>query len=131
MKCWIQKSDYSVDERDNVSAEETVRMFENVDWLAELRHRDLNSEGKRDCAPGIIVTNSMNLTKPGSRHIHISPVDERMCHVNHETTSQHRFLGILPPLQFEKNYRDFPLSEVPKLLRLFFDGREEEILNKR
>lgn len=128
MKCWIQKADYTTDECDDVTLDEALRMFTELDWSAELANVDADSDGKRDCPPGIGISNSMDLTKPGSRLIHICPNDEATCFINHHVTSPRRLLLVLPPWQVVRDHRDFPMADIPNLIRLFFENREGEQL---
>ena len=131
MKCWIQKADYTADERDDVTLDEALRMFAECAWPAELANVDIDSGGKRDCTPGIGISNSMDLRKPASRLIHICPNDESTCFINHHVTSPRRTLWILPAWQVERNHKDFLMADVPDLIRLFFDNKEQELLNNR
>jgi len=128
MNCWIQKADYTVDERNDVTLEQALEMFSEFDWKSELARVEHDSDGKLDCPPGIGISNSMNLTRPGSRLLHICPNDEATCFINHHVTSPRRLLWVLPAWQAVKDHRDFPMSKAADLIRLFFENREEELL---
>lgn len=125
---WIQKHDYSVIEREDISLFEAIAAYEAYDWQAELAQLQKGVEGK-DCPPGIGFNNGKSLTDKNGLLLHICPSDENYAFFNFHYSKQAKVLGIFASSGQEIHYvKQVARSKISELVRNFYETNIENIL---
>ena len=126
---WIQRHDYSVIERDNVSSDEAKRAFESFGWQGELERFDEGDPAK-NCPPGIGINNGLNLNSSGAMLLHICPNDERTALIHIHFALKKKILGIFPATkQIHHHVNAYDRSKVSQLIDRFYAGDFEALLS--
>lgn len=124
MNLWIQRHDFSSDERDRVEIEDARNTFINFDWDSEIAKEEVAlAEGRDCCNPG------MGLISEGNRILHLVP-GSRGLMIHYHFPKRKKFLGFL---HFEDqetvSVNEFPNEEMNEALRLHYAGEHELLIN--
>lgn len=125
---WIQKYDYSVTETKEVSLQEAIQAFHQVDWEQELYafHHDEPEEGK-NCPPGIGFHTGFDVD-PSATLLHICPIDDAQVMFTFHYPYTKKVLWLFPR-QYRKVHAvaSYPIDQVDALIELFFQQADNEI----
>ena len=125
---WIQRHDYSADDVSDSSLEQTMKAFNDFDWDLELSQFNENIEGK-DCPPGIGINNGIPLNEKRGFLLHICPIDKQKIFFNFHYQKPSSIFGIRIGTSSEVyNVAEYPKSEVPNLIKQFYAGKYNQIL---
>ena len=111
---WIQGSDYSVREEDNVtSARQIVERLDAHDWAAE--HALLESLGDDGCPAGLGIVREVGII------LHLCPNSDGTIMTSCNVSVPYKFLGFinatkLVMLDVEKLARSVAIAAIPKFL---------------
>ena len=122
IKYWIQKSDYSSEEWDNVSKIDILEAFRSFDWAAELDKFDIDDhENNCPCGIGIDINEVL---------LHICPNDKESVFINYHYVKHGKILGLIPSTKNAIHYvEQIPISMVESLINSHFSGKKEDILS--
>ncbi len=124
---WIQKHDFSSDEYNNVSLQDTLKAFRKFDWNKELSLR-VEGENDKECPPGIGIFDGANSTSY-SLFLHICPIDLNYVFINFHYPTKKKLLGIFPYVNSKINYVEkYPFEKVPDLIKMLFRENIEGII---
>lgn len=70
---WIQRHDYSSDEKIGISVGEAIQAFTEFDWAGELAKFDI-SEQDKNCPPGMGIHNGFNRSQSDAVLLHMCPI---------------------------------------------------------
>ena len=119
MNIWIQKHDFSADERDNVEIDDALACFKGFDWDAEILKEEANAKGIEGCPPG------MGLVSDDKRILHLVP-RSRGAEVHYHSERKKKFLGLFEvSSQDTTTVIDFPDVEVKEAVRLRYEVENE------
>ena len=113
METWLQSSDLSTQ---NLKADvhSVLDALESHDWLAEnLAMEQLEKSGSDSCPAGI------GIVRGDGQILHICPSRSTALVHHHVST---RFLGFLWRRPVTRTAQAVPLSDLPRLIRIFISG---------
>jgi hypothetical protein len=124
LNIWIQKHDFSDDERDNVEIDDALASYKGFDWDAEiLKEEEANAKGIEGCPPG------MGLVSDDNRILHLVP-KSRGAEVYYDSYRKKKFLGLFEvSSQGNTSVIDFPDAEVKEAVRLHYEGENELLID--
>lgn len=119
---WIQKTDYSSFEKNDVDADLLLAAFNQYDWSAELIAFN-ESDESNNCPAG------MGINIDGAL-LHVCPNDKDSLFFNYHYVVEGKWLGLIPfrkpSIHYVKNYN---IKDVEKLLMAHINGEKEKILS--
>lgn len=127
--CWIQKVDYSLEERELSSLEEILSFYRALDWEA-LSEGYVESDENRNCPPGVGFDNGSKKGNLEGGLLHISLEDGGTFYFNLQYpvgVKRHFFFFKRSELEFFEK-EGFPAERVEELIKLFFAGDYKEIM---
>lgn len=128
---WIQRHDYSIArEEHKVSLRDAIEAFENFDWGSELAIFN-EDDVERNCPPGIGFHNGYERSSAGTMLLHIclKDADTVFFSFHHSLSVDKKMFGLLKDVKEDVNQvADFPRDKAPELIRWFFTGRTDWIV---
>ena len=124
MNIWIQKHDFSADERDNVEIDDALASYKGFDWDAEiLKEEEANAKGIECCPPG------MGLISDDERILRLVPTS-RGAEVDYHSVRKKKILGLFElSSQGSTFVIDFPDAEIKEAVRLHYEGENELLID--
>lgn len=130
MRYWIQRHDYTSQDFPAVDLDGAVAAFRDYGWAAELAAG--GPEDGRNCPSGMGIHNGFgDLDNDDPRLLHICPFNETSVffHLHYDRRETKRLFGLLTGRNQRDHYVEtYPLEDVPHLIRLFYQGRLDDIL---
>ncbi len=119
---WIQKTDYSCIEKNDVSANSLLTAFNQYDWDAELQAYDEGDESK-SCFAG------MGISVDGVL-LHICPSDKKSLFFIYYYLVEGKWLGFIPFRKSSTHHvKNYKIRDVEKLIMAHINGEKEKILS--
>jgi hypothetical protein len=123
MNVWIQRHDFSSEERDDLSLKDAERILRDFDWLSEREKQSRSVDG--GCDPGL------GLVRQDGRILHICPGPDDRCYLHYHYPETRKILGFIPVTRQGDHFiPDYSLDEATELMALHFDGQQDEILKR-
>jgi len=123
---WIQRADYSATDYDAAEVAEGLRAFETHDWRTELElYGELERDGSDCCPPGI------GFVDPDGDILHVCLEVDGRATVHYDFTAPGKLFGLIPWSRWRvETWKGVPRSDVLDLIRFFFDGQRDWMLQK-
>ena len=117
----IQKNDFSIIEIKNVSLEQVLSAFDDINWEYELSLVNENDDEK-NCPPCIYIHHEDSM-------LHIVPYDENNFFFIFNYSYKTKTFGIFPSTKNEYHQVDqYKLEDIHSLIELFVSDDKNEIL---
>lgn len=121
---WVQQPDYSSTEHAAVEVAEALRAFE-THWKQERERSNQLEATEREAGLATI-----GFGDPSSSMLELCPDAQGRATVHYSFMARRKVLGFLPlTLQAVRTTDGVEQSRVLKLIKLFFDGRHDSILD--
>ncbi len=117
---WIQKSDYSSQDRKAESVDDVIRAFHEFDWASEL-NSFVEEDDSKNCPAGLGVWFNGDL-------LHICPNDKNSVFFNFHHKTHKKLFGLFPYVKNKVHYaRKYDVSGVGNLIKSHMAGNVEGI----
>lgn len=112
-----------------MTVEEAIQAFQAYDWERELSAM-VDESGDHNCPPGIGIHNGFDNPETLHPHLlHICPRDSQSVFLNMHYPLTKKILGVFSSTREHVHHVDqFPLKDVPTVIRLFFKGDVEHLI---
>ena len=125
---WIQKHDYSLEEFNNVTINQTIKAFIDYDWRSELASY-IERSGDKDCPPGIGIHDGFDDTNIKGELLHICPYNETEVFFNYHYYTSEKILIFFKTNKDNIHYvKSYSKVKVPELIAFFFNNKRHKIL---
>lgn len=123
MNIWIQSHNFDSIEKDNVSIDEAIKIFQEHDWARELSDFEKSIEEK--CPPGFGLVSAEGI-------LHICPNKANNNSIFYHYSKKTKLFGIIP-LSSDKTYEIESLSnnKAIKLIEFHYSNQRKEILKQK
>lgn len=120
IKAWIQSSDFTSKEYENVDVNKAIELFESHDWNSEFeKEKSLYDNGEESCTAGL------GLVHPDGHVMHICPVSEGKNMIHYNMEKKVPFLIIFSQIVNDfKTVEDQSNEEVIDSIKKYFDDKE-------
>ena len=127
---WIQRHDYSSQDFGVASISEAINAFNKFDWDLE-QSLTIDGSGDKDCPAGIGISNGYSENESTKSLLHICIGDKNNFFLNLHYPVEKKYFGFIPYIKEEIYYvNKIPKSKVSEIIRLFYEAKFEEIINK-
>ena len=121
MKIWIQRHDYSSDEKDCFDVDQAKHALASFDWKSELTKRD--QPDIESCDPGL------GLVKDDGSILHICPQNDESCYVHYHYTVTSKLFGFIPKKSQQSHFIEAcSIEKAKELIQQHFEGNRDQIL---